>query len=259
MSHMKKIIYRDMPQMNCETDFVARNPLFQEFAIQTAASALLLHTPRCSKPCAPFISLSVPDLLRMPLLPSPLYHGSQTMDPRRTEDSRSVQQSLLDTIGRLGEKVELRRGVLGYEGEMGSQKMISVVHGAMPVARDGRGEENVAVLCGRIGALVALDSASSSPTTGRSATVDSDLAMAERQLAQHIIGMQPQNVSQLLQQPFLFDSQQTVAEYLAARQWQVRDFVRYTCGQQQSQYEGAKDDDLLAAREGFQERKVATA
>jgi translation elongation factor EF-Ts len=167
------------------------------------------------------------------------------MDPRRHE-SKSISQALVDTVGRLGEKIEIRRGVLGYEGQMGSQKMVSVVHGVIPVARDGQGQENVMVKCGQIGALVALGRIGGDISSLQSSGINSgngteslsstsaSIEAEERELAQHIIGMQPANVEQLLEQPFLFskaEQQQTVGQYLTEKQLLVRDFVRFNCGE----------------------------
>jgi len=79
-AHMDRI--GAMVEVNCETDFVARNPEFKELAHDLALQAASLDSD------------SIDDLIKMPLVKDP---------------SKTVSDLLTEKIAKLGENIKVRR------------------------------------------------------------------------------------------------------------------------------------------------------
>ena len=183
-------------QLNCETDFVARNDDFQGLgrAIVEKGFAAKVGT--------------LEDLLALPL------------------DSRPVSDHLTDAIGRIGEKIAVR-SFARVEGE----RAISYIHpGArvgVIVAFNGVGSEDIQAIgkdiAMQIAAMkpIALDDSSVSPeVVAREMEIARERAIAEGKPANLIDRIAEGVVKKfykdntLLAQEFVKDSSKTVAQYL---------------------------------------------
>ncbi|RIA99303.1 elongation factor TS-domain-containing protein [Glomus cerebriforme] len=93
-------------EVNCETDFVSRNTLFQKFVTQIASTSLLLSsdiTPISSSSSTFIQPIPLSLLQSSPLLP----HPSSTSSDLSL--ATTVQESTVELVGKLGENISLRR------------------------------------------------------------------------------------------------------------------------------------------------------
>ncbi|XP_035242712.1 elongation factor Ts, mitochondrial [Anguilla anguilla] len=196
-----------MVEVNCETDFVARNERFQEL-VRDVAFAAMAHHRRKTEGQSGYAkhSLSAEDLSTLSVC----------------EGARLTDLVAL-TIGRLGENISLKRALtLGVPADW---HIGSYVHG--PAAAGGA----LGMAMGRYGALVVFRG-------GRG-----DAGALGRQLAQHVVGEAPVSLgnaddlpcgeaeTRLLPQSFLADPTRTVAQLLAEEGARVLDFARFQCGE----------------------------
>ena len=181
-------------ELNCETDFVARNALFGRLVSDVAHTAAFLAEPSDSSTTTP--PHQTPHMRPIPreqLLDAPLISATGE-GPTTTTGSMSVGtvgNAIRDAIAKLGENVVLKRAV-------------SVVHDPLPRARAELGlriasyaHGDVASTTflppstsqGRIGAL-ALFALKSPRLTSLLSTLDfrEDLGRIERALARQIVG-----------------------------------------------------------------------
>ncbi|KAG0164395.1 Elongation factor Ts, mitochondrial [Apophysomyces sp. BC1034] len=225
-------------ELNCETDFVSRNDIFKNLASRIAATSLLLHDSASSKVTAsgrPRIETVPQDsLLLAPLMP----HPEQT----ETELNKSVQETIVETIGKIGENIALRRAA-AVEGGISA----AYVHGGDGVAGKMAG---LAVLMPRGVTVAELEESEAAA-----------LAKTARQIARQVVGYSPTYLTEedvpkdkleaesnpsefisstvLTKQPFLLKPDQTVADYVdqAARDAGIKngaevvDFVRFQVGE----------------------------
>ncbi|XP_062853095.1 elongation factor Ts, mitochondrial [Trichomycterus rosablanca] len=197
-----------MVEVNCETDFVARNEKFQQL-VQNVALATMAHHQ--SKTPSAYIKslLSSEDLSKLAMVEGP-----------------SVADQLALTIGRLGEKISLRRAVsiaVPADWHIGSY-----VHGAVT------GQTSLPM--GHYGALVVFQGGP-----------EGQVEVVGKRLGQHIVGESPlmlgnmedipcgESETRLLAQNFLLDPKYTVGQYLAQQNARVLDFVRYKCGERSTE------------------------
>ncbi len=200
-------------EVNCETDFVARNDEFQSYA-QSIADLVLSARPSDRD-----------SLLALTL-----------------EGGRTIEQSLTDMTGKIGEKIDVRRhAVLSVtEGEV-----VAYIH---PGARLGvlvhaTGSGDV-VAAGRD---VAMQVAAMNPVATRREEVPQEIQQHELEIGREVArneGKPEQIVERiaqgkldryfkdnvLLEQPFVKDSSQTVSAMLQAAKADVRTFVRFALG-----------------------------
>ncbi|KNC56499.1 translation elongation factor Ts [Thecamonas trahens ATCC 50062] len=147
-------------EINCETDFAAKNEAFHAFVASLTSRALT--APR-----------SGPGPLDLSVL-----------------EGETLDNDIAELTLKIGEPLKLARGVA-----LESEVVGGYVHAGSTGGKVGDVE------LGRAGALVALrGSAAAAPVA--------------RQLAQHIVGMQPASHADLLAQPFLFDGDKSVAEVI---------------------------------------------
>ncbi|XP_054641530.1 elongation factor Ts, mitochondrial [Dunckerocampus dactyliophorus] len=194
-----------MVEVNCETDFVARNEKFQQL-VQDVAFSTLAHHQNKSQTGYVKSHLDAHDLSKVPVTPQ----------------GGSLADQVAFTIGRLGEKMSAKRAVtvsVPAEWRIGFY-----VHGGVA----GRTE----VAMGRYGALVVFRG-------GKEGEEES----LGRKLGQHIVGEAPvslgnmddlpcgESETRLLPQTFLADPSRTVAQVLKGQQARVLDFVRFQCGE----------------------------
>ncbi|XP_037107412.1 elongation factor Ts, mitochondrial [Syngnathus acus] len=195
-----------MVEVNCETDFVARNEKFQQLVKDVAFSTLAHHQNKSQSQTGYMKSLLV----------------SEELSKLNVSDGATLADQVALSIGRLGENMSVRRAVtvsVPTEWNIGSY-----VHGGVA------GQTEVAM--GRYGALVVFQGGK-----------EEEQQSLGRKLGQHIVGEAPSSLgnmddlpcgeseTRLLPQTFLGDPSRTVAQFLKGQQARVLDFVRFHCGE----------------------------
>ncbi|XP_015742467.1 elongation factor Ts, mitochondrial isoform X2 [Coturnix japonica] len=212
-----------MVEVNCETDFVARNAAFQQLVRDAALGAMSsCHSPDPPTGCVKRF-LSPVELSQL-----------------RTEPGGAQLSERLElTIGSMGEKMTLRRAA--FLAVPPDCFIASYTHGPPP--GEPPPSHSVPAL-GRYGALVACRVTEPG--------VSPDPAAVGRKVAQHVVGMAPTSVgdpgdgaggrkeeeeeeeeTRLLAQSFVLQPAVTVAEFLRAHGVTVLDFVRFQCGEEE--------------------------
>ncbi|XP_040890089.1 elongation factor Ts, mitochondrial [Toxotes jaculatrix] len=199
-----------MVEVNCETDFVARNEKFQQL-VKDVAFATLAHHQNKSQSQTGYIKSVL---------------AGEDFSKLTVGEGASLADQVALTIGRLGENMSVKRAVtIGVPSEW---HIGSYVHS--PVS----GQTEVAM--GRYGALVVFQGGK-----------DSERETLGRKLGQHIVGEAPvslgnmddlpcgESETRLLPQTFLGDPSRTVAQFLRGQQARVLDFVRFQCGETTSE------------------------
>ncbi|TNM88988.1 elongation factor Ts, mitochondrial [Takifugu flavidus] len=193
-----------MVEVNCETDFVARNEKFQQL-VKNVAFASLAH--RQKKDQAGYVKnfLSTEDLSKL-----------------STADGVSLADQVALAIGRLGENMSLKRAVA--LGVPAGWHIGSYVHGDVGTQTE--------LAMGRYGALVVFEGGK-----------EGEEEVLGRKLGRHVVGEAPESLgnmddlpcgeseTRLLPQTFLGDPSRTVAQFLRGQQARVLDFVRFQCGE----------------------------
>ncbi|KAM9362445.1 elongation factor Ts, mitochondrial [Symphorus nematophorus] len=195
-----------MVEVNCETDFVARNEKFQKL-VKDVAFATLAHHQSKSQNQAGYVKSVL---------------AGDELNKLSVAEGASLADQVALTIGRLGENMSVKRAVtLGIPAEW---HIGSYVHGGVS------GQTDVAM--GRYGALVVFQGGK-----------DGEQEVLGRKLGQHIVGEAPvslgnmddlpcgESETRLLPQTFLGDPSRTVAQFLRGQQARVLDFVRFQCGE----------------------------
>ncbi|XP_036426720.1 elongation factor Ts, mitochondrial [Colossoma macropomum] len=197
-----------MVEVNCETDFVARNEKFQQL-VQDVALATMAH--HCSKVHSGYRKsvLSAENLAKLTMVEGP-----------------SVADQMALTIGRLGENISVRRAV--SVGVPADWHIGSYVHGAVT------GQSSMPM--GRYGALLVFQGGP-----------EGQAEAFGKKLGQHIVGEAPvtlgnmedlpcgESETRLLPQTFLLEPKYTVGQYLTLHNARVLDFIRYKCGESTTQ------------------------
>lgn len=230
-----------MVELNCETDFVARNEHFGRLAADIAHTAAYISEPTDTQ--SAFKSYPLDTLNGAPLI-------SQTNPPSKIP-TESVGDSIRHLIAKIGEKISLRRAVVLVENAPRAQtdvglRLASYVHGSLNNSNQGR----IGTL-----ALLALKSPNVSLLMNSNVFSD-DLGRLERSLARQIVGFNTKSIdaatgdeTALYNQPFAMLpgdlNGRAVREVL--RTWSVRhgvseagqdnggvavlDFVKWTVGE----------------------------
>ncbi|XP_037534814.1 elongation factor Ts, mitochondrial [Nematolebias whitei] len=195
-----------MVEVNCETDFVARNEKFQQLVTDVTLAASAHHQSKNQSSAGYVKSLLAGDEL----------------NKLCTGEGLSVADQVAFAIGRLGENIYMKRAItvrVPTEWHIGSY-----VHGSI--------SSQTEVAMGRYGALVIFQG-------GKEGEQD----ILGHKLGQHVVGEAPlslgnmddlpsgEDETRLLPQTFLSDPSRTVAEFLRGQQAQVLDFVRFQCGE----------------------------
>ncbi|KAK9308752.1 hypothetical protein QLX08_001362 [Tetragonisca angustula] len=189
-------------EINCETDFVARNKKFHDLA-QIILDTVLKHS----------MTIEQDSLVKKTVLSTELINNLHANDGKNLSDHSAL------TIGLIGENISIRRALC-----------MSVQPGAYLYGCTHPTPVNpVPSSFGRYGALVALK-------------CDDDKKVLGMQLCQHIIGMNPIKVGDpkvdlpndnieeepvMLYQEFLFNPASSIQELLQSEQAEVLDFVKY--------------------------------
>ncbi|KAK0150392.1 Elongation factor Ts, mitochondrial [Merluccius polli] len=195
-----------MVEVNCETDFVARNEKFQQL-VKDVAYATLAHHQSKSQGKTGYVKslLEASELTKLSV-----------------GEGVSLADQVALTIGRLGENMSVKRAVM--LGVPAGWHIGSYVHGGVSAPTD--------MALGRYGALVVFQGGKE----------ESREALG-RKLGQHVVGEAPQTLgnmedlpcgeseTRLLPQAFLPDPSRTVAQFLQGQEARVLDFVRFQCGE----------------------------
>uniref|UniRef100_A0A8C8SJU4 Elongation factor Ts, mitochondrial n=1 Tax=Pelusios castaneus TaxID=367368 RepID=A0A8C8SJU4_9SAUR len=203
-----------MVEVNCETDFVARNVRFQQL-VQQAATGAMFHYQGAKDQLSTYTKhfMKTDELSQL----------------RTGPDGSLLRDQLALAIGRLGENMVLKRAA--WVTVPANYYIGSYVHGAM--SADSPSLVNMAL--GKYGALVICQVSEQSQK--------SNLADVGRRLGQHVVGMAPLSVGSLedepggdaetkmLAQPFLLDPSITLGQYVQPYGVSVLDFVRFECGE----------------------------
>ncbi|MCJ8729104.1 hypothetical protein PDJAM_G00102330 [Pangasius djambal] len=194
-----------MVEVNCETDFVARNETFQQLVQDVAVATMEHHRSRAKSGYVKSV-MSAEDVCNLAV-----------------SEGSSVADQLALAIGRLGENISVRRAV--SVGVPADWRVGSYVHGAV-LGRSG-------VPMGRYGALVVFQGGP-----------EGQEEVLGKKLGQHIVGEAPlslgdvgdvscgESETRLLPQNFLLEPQYTVGQYLALQKARVLDFMRFKCGEE---------------------------
>ncbi|XP_012285738.1 elongation factor Ts, mitochondrial [Orussus abietinus] len=193
-------------EINCETDFVARNKYFQNLT-ETVANAVLKYSASIN---------SDEPVTRIPL-------DSETLKALPASDGKSLADHSALTIGSVGENLGIRRALC-----LSVQSGIFLSGCTHPAPTTPH-----SVFFGRYGALVAYKIASKHKTLGI-------------QLCQHIIGMNPDKVGNpendqpnpvsddettMIFQEFLLDPSVSVQQFLVGAQAEILDYARFEMGE----------------------------
>ncbi|XP_058488444.1 elongation factor Ts, mitochondrial [Solea solea] len=199
-----------MVEVNCETDFVARNEKFQQL-VKNVAFATLAHHLNKTQSQASYIKSVM---------------QGEELNKLSVGEGSSLADQVALTIGRLGENMSLKRAVtVGVPPEW---QIASYVHGDVSCHNE--------MAMGRYGALIIFQGGK-----------EEEREALGRKLGQHVVGEAPlslgnmddlpcgESETRLLSQTFLGDPSRTVAEFLRGKQARVLDFVRFHCGEAASE------------------------
>nr|XP_056705236.1 elongation factor Ts, mitochondrial [Euleptes europaea] len=203
-----------MVEVNCETDFVARNAKFQHL-VQQVAVGTMQHYQETVEQLSTYAKcfLETRELSQLRLGP----------------DGSLLSDQLALTIGKLGENMIMKRAAWVSVPE--NFFIGSYVHGAPPTGNPLLSN----MMFGKYGALVIC----SPPEPYQK----SNFVELGWRLGQHVVGMAPLSVgspedeprgdseTKMLAQPFLLDPAITLGQYIQPSGVSVLDFVRFECGE----------------------------
>lgn len=202
-----------MVEVNCETDFVARNENFQAFV------------EMASKACAEYISeVNTADKI------TKIGLESETLRGLKLDDGKTLGDHLALMIGTVGENATLKRAICYKTPE--AVRLYGYTHPAPEGAvEDGK------LLLGKYGSIAAFNS---------NTEKTEEIREVYRKVVQHIVGLKPERIGDpetdkpnedkdeekcLIHQEFLLDSSLTVREVLQEHNVKIIDFHRFECGE----------------------------
>ncbi|XP_062979192.1 elongation factor Ts, mitochondrial [Elgaria multicarinata webbii] len=203
-----------MVEVNCETDFVARNAKFQHLVQQAAIGAMLHHQGTRDQ-----LSTYAKCFL----------NSNELSQLRIEPDGSLLSDQLALAIGKLGENMVIKRAAWVSVPE--NLFIGSYVHGAFPEGNPSLSN----MMFGKYGALVIC-----SPSEECQKSNFTELGW---RLGQHVVGMAPISVgspedepggdseTKMLAQPFLLDPTISLGQYVQPTGVSVLDFVRFECGE----------------------------
>jgi len=199
-----------MVEVNCETDFVARNKSFQEF-VESVSIACMNHVS----------SMPMNDVF------SKVEFDVENLKAIVASNGKSLGDELALMIGNVGENATLRRATCFKASE--PITLFGITHSTQSAT-----SPNVSL--GKYGSIVAFKS-----TGEQVASVD-----LHKNICQHIIGMNPSKVGVadvdkpneekdeekcLIHQEYLLDPSITVGELFTENSLEIVDFKRFECGE----------------------------
>ncbi|EDO34261.1 predicted protein [Nematostella vectensis] len=213
-----------MVEVNCETDFVARNENFVDLVNTVTSTTLAYRRGIIQRNQKLNMFGDQVTHLREFILTHEL---SNLRVEHNNPDSMLLSDMVAKVIGKLGENIKLGKAITITTD---SDNVIgSYVHGPY-VTKVHQ------CSFGKYGAMVAVKPIKKGIDT-------SSLALLANKLAQHVVGMNPKVIGQggeadekggeseaLLDQEYLLDGSLTVGQFTEKEGVQVVDFVRYECG-----------------------------
>ncbi|KAJ3272949.1 Elongation factor Ts, mitochondrial [Terramyces sp. JEL0728] len=213
-------INASLVELNCETDFVAKSPAFVDLVSRIASTAVLYETGTGGDVISP---INIESLSTRNIVDS-----DESL--KAEEEQKSIQEACTQVIGKLGENIKLRRGLIGHQ------------VGLEPLIFGGYAHTSAGLPSGlgRLGSLVCLQSSDKLSFDQRK-----ELAGFAKKIAQHVSGFAPQSIAPadgvpeeavLLSQPYLFGGG-TVLEALQKQSESAKtglsivDIKRYECGE----------------------------
>ncbi|XP_049822198.1 elongation factor Ts, mitochondrial isoform X2 [Aethina tumida] len=203
-------------EVNCETDFVARNQEFRKI-VETATKVCLNFSHSQARPQTKSVSRTIQSSL-----------SAEQLGSLKADDGKPLSDHLALMIGVVGENASLKRATCLQAGE--DTKIVGYAHPS------GNSQGNV--LFGRLCGLIALKS--------NSDNMDNEsLEDLGKKLCQHVVGMNPLKIGSakdkpaakrdeetcLIHQDYLLDESMTVQEVLNKHQVEIVDFKRFECGE----------------------------
>ncbi|KAL7753552.1 Elongation factor Ts, mitochondrial [Sorochytrium milnesiophthora] len=220
-------------ELNTETDFVARSPAVQQLCINISRSIAYAHSQQRQQQGV-LAHVDVDKAKALPLLDC----SSASKQP--VESGKTVQDGIVDAIGRLGENISLRRAAVVVTAADESPVVVGgYVHGTDAALSANH--------LGRVGALVTLRRPTAQPASN-AADDEEHVRNFAKQLARVVVGFNPADRQAFLDTPFIFrnplldaamaakatggqEGQLVVRDALAAIRLDVQDHVRYELGE----------------------------
>ncbi|CAH8819099.1 unnamed protein product [Schistosoma curassoni] len=203
-------------EVNCETDFVARNHSFQSLVATVAETVLTNYNE-----------------------PTKLSLDSDQLDKLVTSNSSTLKDITVAAIGSIGESIRLKRAVGLCVPDNTSTSCLAIYsHTSSESLLQGIRD----VRFGKYAAIIRYRPLNDKPANDPWYERASRLG---RQVCQHIVGMNPnpglesvenpaadpEEEKSLLLQPFLLDETICVGEHLSRNEMVLEDFVRVECGE----------------------------
>jgi elongation factor Ts len=198
-------------EVNCETDFVARNENFKQFV------------EKASQACAKYVQeVDASNITKIVL-------EAESLKNLKFDDGKSMSDHLALMIGTVGENATLRRAICYKAPE--AVRLYGFTHPAPESLADGT------VSMGKYGSIAAFNS---------NIEHTPELQDIYKKICQHIIGLNPSKIGDaekdkpnetkddekcLIYQEFVLDPEVTVGELLAENNIKIIDFQRYECGE----------------------------
>lgn len=205
-------------EVNCETDFVARNENFQAFV------------EKASKACIQYISEvdASNKITKIGL-------ETDTLKGLLMPDGKSLGDHLALMIGTVGENASIKRAICYKTPE--SVRLFGYTHPAPQSLEDGK------LIFGKYGSIAAFNSNTEKTP---------EIREVYRKIVQHIVGMKPEKIGDpesdkpnevkdeekcLIHQEFLLDPEITIGEILKEDNIKIIDFQRFECGEKVESYQ----------------------
>lgn len=201
-----------MVEVNCETDFVARNENFKNFV------------EKASQACAQYIS-EVDNTNKI----TKIGLESETLRGLKLDDGKTLGDHLALMIGVVGENATLKRAICYKTPE--TVRLCGYTHPAPENFVEG------SMLMGKYGSIAAFNSNSEKTE---------EIREIHRKICQHIVGMKPEKIGNaeedkpnevkddekcLIHQEFILDPEMTIGDILQGNNIKIIDFQRFECGE----------------------------
>ncbi|KAG8758532.1 Elongation factor Ts, mitochondrial [Ceratobasidium sp. 428] len=178
-----------MVEVNCETDFVARNELFTRLVADIAHTAAYLGEEPSSSPSSLtksgfILPFPVDMLSAAPLISTPSSSSPVSLDP-----SRTVSSVIQEATAKIGEKISLRRACTFIGPALPPNSTL-----ALRVGNYIHQSSSTQPQAGKIGTLVALALKSNRLPQFMAAGGDNEVRTMGRALARQIVGLNAQSV-----------------------------------------------------------------
>jgi elongation factor Ts len=211
-----------MVEVNCETDFVARNENFQQFV------------EKASLACAQYIS-EVDNTNKITKIGLEM----ETLRNLKLDDGKTLGDHLALMIGVVGENASLKRAICYKTPE--AVRLCGYTHPAPENPAEGK------LMIGKYGSIAAFNSNSEKTE---------EIREIHRKICQHIVGMKPEKIGDaeadkpnevkddekcLIHQEFILDPELTIGEILQEHNIKIIDFQRFECGEKVETFKEAAE------------------